>query len=72
MLEDLKTKALTEIGFGFGTVFGIAINWRHILEMAVETAILAFIGGAAGALGGLFIGWIKKKRNDKRGDSKDS
>lgn len=44
-----------------GSGFALTINWEHIFEKGVETAILSAIGGITGALGGLLVYWVIKK-----------
>jgi hypothetical protein len=51
------------VGFSlwtFGTASRIIIDWNHIAERGIETAIVAFINGGMAALGGLImLGLIK-------------
>lgn len=68
MLSEIKTYILVEYGAGTGTLLTIALQWQHISERIIETATLALIGGAFGALGGIIVAkvprifsWILKK-----------
>lgn len=61
MFQEISSRISAEYGFGTGALLSIMLNWQHIVEKGIETAIITFIGGAAGALGGLFIAWLIKK-----------
>lgn len=60
--HTISSKLICKIGgFLSGSGLTLYINWTHILEKSIETAIVALIGGVMGALGGLLVAWIVKK-----------
>lgn len=57
----MKTVTFETLGFFSGMTLTIIIDWSHIAERAFETGVIALIGGAFGALGGLIVAWFFKK-----------
>lgn len=55
----MNLKLGAEIGATFGII--ITIDWDHIVSKGIETAILAFVGGVLGAIGGVLITWMAKQ-----------
>lgn len=49
------------LGFVSGTALTILIDWSHIAERAIETGIVALIGGIFGAIGGYIVAVIFKR-----------
>jgi hypothetical protein len=52
---------ITVLAAGSGVSGTLVIEWNHIAERAIETAILAAINGSIAAFAGLAIAWIWKK-----------
>lgn len=61
MFQEISSRISAEYGFGTGAILSILLNWEHLVEKGIETAIITFIGGAAGALGGFIMALIIKR-----------
>ena len=57
----MKTTTYEIIGASSGILSTIVIEWSHIAEKAIETGIIALIGGICGAIGGFIVAWFFKK-----------